>query len=87
MKSWMWGVVGAVVASIAMLFITQYLADKDAGDAAVTDDQIRSVIKDELAAALVVDINGETFTYGQALSKIDHNLTVVQQSLANLSEE
>jgi len=36
---------------------------------------------------MTVDINGETFTYGQALSRIDHNLTVVQQSLANLSEE
>jgi hypothetical protein len=83
----MWGVIGAVVASIAMLFITQFLADNKAGSDALTDDMIKSIIKSELEAALQVDINGETFTYGQALSRIDHNLTVVQQSLANLSEE
>ncbi len=87
MKSWMWGVAGAVVASIAMLFITQFLADNKAGADALTDDKIKAIINEELVDALTVDINGETFTYGQALSRIDHNLTVVQQSLANLSEE
>lgn len=87
MKSWMWGVIGAVVASIAMLFITQFLADNKAGADALTDDQIRAVIKSELDGALLVDINGETFTYGQALSKINHNLVVIQQSLEAISED
>ncbi len=87
MKSWMWGVGGAVVASVAMLFITNFLAANKAGADALTDDRIKLIIKEELALALTVDINGETFTYGQALSRIDHNLTVVQQSLANLSAD
>ena len=87
MKSWMWGVAGAVVASIAMLFITQFFAAKDAGDAAVNDAAIRLIIKEELEDALKVDIDGQTFTYGQALSRINHNLVVVQQSLETLSED
>ena len=87
MKSWMWGVIGAVVASIAMLFITQFLADNKAGSDAVTDDVIKSIIKTELEAAMIVDINGETFTYGQALSKINHNLVVIQESLKAISED
>jgi len=87
MKSWMYGIAGAVAASIIVLLLTQFLASNKAGADALTDDRIRAIIGEELTLALTVDINGETFTYGQALSRIDHNLTVVQQSLANLSEE
>jgi len=36
MKSWMWGVAGAVVASVAMLFITSFLASNKAGADAPT---------------------------------------------------
>ena len=79
MKSWMFGVLGAVAASVILLVISQFQAGSDA----LTEAQISAVIKKEM----VVDINGETYTYGQALSKIDHNLTVVQEALADLSEE
>lgn len=79
MKAWMWGVLGAVAASVIMLAISWIMA----GSTALTEAQISAVIKKEL----VVDINGETYTYGQALSKIDHNLTVVQEALADLSED
>lgn len=87
MKSWMWGVGGAVAASIVMLVLTQFLESNKAGSDALSDAQITAIIERELEAALSVDINGQTFTYGQALSKIDHNLTVVQEALTSLSEE
>lgn len=79
MKSWMFGVLGAVAASVILLVISQFQAGSDA----LTEQQIAEVIRKEL----VVDMNGQTYTYGQALSKIDHNLTVVQEALADLSED
>lgn len=86
-KEWMWGIAASVAGAVVMLALTQFLADNKAGSDAVTEAQIKTLIQSELVKAQTVDINGETFTYGQALSKIDHNLTVIQEALADLSED
>jgi len=53
------------------------------GTDALTEDQIRKVLVEENVAI----INGETMTYGEALSKISTEQAVMKQALVALSEE
>jgi len=67
-------IVTLVVGSVAGVFAR--------GTEALTEDQIKDVLKD----VMVADFNGETLTYGQALSKIDSRLTSMEAALTVLTE-
>ncbi len=75
-------------AILALVFATiggafdDEIEQHERGGQALTEEQIKNVLKE----VLVVDINGVTFTYGQALSRIDSRLTSMESAINILTE-
>jgi hypothetical protein len=53
-----------------------------AGEDALTEQQIKAVMMEIMKA----DIDGETLTYGQALSRIDSRLSTMEGALETLTK-
>ena len=68
------GITGAAIAAIVGLTVATFAGVFQRGSDALTEDQIKAVLKE----TLVTTINGETKTYGEALSLINGQVIVVQ---------
>lgn len=68
-------IIGAVFASLMGTF--------ERGSDALTEDSIKKVLEE----TLVTTINGETKTYGEALSIINEKQIVMEQALIALTED
>ncbi len=80
--------IGSAVAMAVIILLVERFANStvdtiSAGQVAAQKDMIREV----LAESQQVDIEGETFTYGQALNKIATTQAVMVNQLDALSED
>ena len=73
----------AVIILLAQKFTNTTVDTIEAGQDAATIAQISAVLDKKM----VVDINGETMTYGQTLSRIATNQAVMQSQIAALIED
>ena len=86
---------GVVLTMIVTALVTRVLTTYERGEAALTVDQIKVVlesegltteaIKDAVASSMTTDIDGQTLTYGQALSKIDRQLAILETNQRTLT--
>jgi hypothetical protein len=76
------GIVGALATSIVGLAVAWGAGVFKAGTNALTEDQIKSVLQE----TLVTTINGETKTYGEALSLLSTNQTIMKTKLGSMEK-
>lgn len=69
--------VGAIVTGLAVWILNGFTTKIDKGSAAITEEQIRAVLKAEQTTT----INGVSMTYGEALSKISTNQILMQRDI------
>lgn len=81
-KSIIAAIVGAAIAGVVGLIVTNIGKDIEAGSDALTANQIRTVMREENVAI----INGETMTYGEALNSIATEQAVQRATLEALVE-
>ena len=81
------GISASVLTAIAVLLATKLTENTvntlDAG----MDAADRALIREVLTESQLVDIEGQTYTYGQALSKISTTQAVIVKQLEVLTEE
>ncbi len=77
-----WKTISAVIGATVVTFFVTFFITKgtdvvEAGLDAQTKEQIREVLKEEM----IVDIDGETKTYGQVLSSLHTKVTAMEATV------
>jgi len=70
MKGLLWSVGTGVIAVIGTLIVTSMFTTVEEGAEALETQRITGIVEAAMEAKMVTIIDGETFTYGEALSKI-----------------
>jgi len=70
MKGLLWSVGTGVIAVVGTLIVTSMFTTAEEGADALEIQRITGIVEDAMEAKMVTIIDGETFTYGEALSKI-----------------
>ena len=73
-------IIGVVVTFVVTFFLTSGQEVVEAGIDAQAKELIREVLREEMT----VDINGETLTYGQALTLIHTKVTAMEAAVGVL---
>ena len=66
---------GIVVTALVTHYVTKGVESVEDGADALAKQEMRTIIKEELDARNQVRIEGETLTYGEALSKISSDVS------------
>ena len=80
--------IGSAVAMAVIILLVERFANSTVDD--ISAGQVaaqKAIIREVLNESQQVDIDGETFTYGQALNKIATTQAVMVNQLEALSEE
>lgn len=83
-----WKTIGAVAAAAVVTFLVTWMLTSgqdvvETGLDAQAKEQIREVLREEM----MVDINGETKTYGQVLSSLHTDVTAMKATVDIMIEE
>ena len=79
--------VTGVVAIIGTLVITNMFTAAEEGSEALEAQRITTIVEAAIDKKMNVVLNGETYTYGEALSKIHSKLSAVTAGFEALSSE
>lgn len=69
-KNLIWSALTGVVAIICTLIVQSMFAAAEEGSDALKTQQIKEVVEQVMEAKMTTIINGQTYTYGEALSLI-----------------
>lgn len=70
MKGLLWSAGTGVLAIVGTLIVTSMFNTAEEGADALETQRITGIVEDAMEAKMVTIIDGKTYTYGEALSKI-----------------
>lgn len=85
-KNLSWSALTGVVAIVGTLMVQSMFAAAEEGSEALETQKITEIVEEIMAEKMTVIIDGETYTYGEALSRIHSNQVALTAAVGVLIE-